>query len=422
MNVKSDCSRENKEILEELYISEARYKGIVEDQNELIVRFTPDNIVTFANNAFCKYFGKTKEEMVGSSFEPLIPKEDKQKLENATKAISLDNPFVTVEYRVLSGAQNMRWVQYVKRGIFTQKGELIEYQGVGRDITAKKEYEEKTRIYLETLEERTRDLEKSKLELEINNKQYMSMIEDLKEKEEQLVRSEKLAIIGEFAGGITHEIKNPLGAIITNVQLMKCDIEVLKNKFTSEEIDEIESAAEIIEIAAKQAKDIITSLLAYTKIEEVKYKKVDLNTVINTSTLLLKKELSSMDINLITELGEGVYISGKSGELTQVLLNLILNSKDALVEKNSPSKYIKIRTYAKEEGIFLEVEDNGIGMSDEEKKKIFEPFYTTKKFGTGLGMSISHKILEKHKAEVTVESQKNQWTIFRIKFGRYAEE
>lgn len=420
--MKPEGIKKNSEILDELFISEARYKGIVEDQNELIVRFTNDKIVTFANSAYCKYFGKTKEELIGFSFEPQIPEEDKEKLEMATKMITMSNPFVGVEYRVLNGEGEIKWVHYVKRGIFNQKGELIEYQGVGRDITLKKEYEEKTRVYLEKLEERTKELEKSKIELEVNNRQYMSMIQELKKKEEQLIRSEKLAIIGEFAGGITHEIKNPLGAIITNVQLMKGDIEAIKKEYDSEFVEEIESSAEIIEIAAKQAKDIITSLLAYTKIEEVKYKQVDLNNVINTSALLLKKELIGIGINLINECTEGLYIKGKSGELTQVLLNLILNSKDALLEKNGTSKYIKIRVYEENNKIILSVEDNGIGMSEEEKKKIFEPFYTTKSHGTGLGMSISQTILNKHKADINIESKKNEWTRFNISFNKYEED
>jgi diguanylate cyclase (GGDEF)-like protein/PAS domain S-box-containing protein len=120
---------------EALRESEARYRAIVEDQTELICRFLPDGTLTFVNEAYCHYFGKKHEELIGSSFMPLILERDQAFIEEQLTSLSLENPVVTYEHRIMLPDGEIRWQQWTNRAIFDERGRFIEFQSVGRDIT-----------------------------------------------------------------------------------------------------------------------------------------------------------------------------------------------------------------------------------------------------------------------------------------------
>lgn len=122
----------------ELRESEQRYLTIIEDQTELIARFLLDGTITFVNEAYCRYFGLTREEIIGQHYEPLIIEEDREKVNRLINSISFENPVVTIENRVIVAGE-MRWTQWINRGIFDEQGELIKLQAVGRDITESKQ-------------------------------------------------------------------------------------------------------------------------------------------------------------------------------------------------------------------------------------------------------------------------------------------
>ncbi|MBD2043690.1 PAS domain S-box protein [Microcoleus sp. FACHB-672] len=134
-----------KQAEEALRQSEARYLAIIEDQTELIGRASPDGILRFVNEAFCRFYGKTREELVGHCFEPDVFEEDREKVVRLIKTLSVDNPLVIIEHRVIAKGQQVRWTQWINRGIFDEEGQLLEFQGVGRDITERKEMEEALR-------------------------------------------------------------------------------------------------------------------------------------------------------------------------------------------------------------------------------------------------------------------------------------
>ncbi len=126
------------EIDQKLQESEARYRAIVEDQNELICRFLPDTTLTFVNEAYCRYAGKTREELLGHSFMPLIPEDDQGFVKKQYKSLSPDNPLVTYEHRGITTNGEICWQQWTDRAIFDAEEQIVEYQSVGRDITARK--------------------------------------------------------------------------------------------------------------------------------------------------------------------------------------------------------------------------------------------------------------------------------------------
>jgi diguanylate cyclase (GGDEF)-like protein/PAS domain S-box-containing protein len=129
--------------------SEARYRAIVEDQTELICRFLPDGTLTFVNEAYCHYFSKKREELIGSSFRPLILEGDQAFVEEQLTSLSLENPTVTYEHRVILPNGEIRWQQWTNRAIFDERGRFIEFQSVGHDITEWVQAEEQL-VYIAT--------------------------------------------------------------------------------------------------------------------------------------------------------------------------------------------------------------------------------------------------------------------------------
>lgn len=121
--------------------SQARYRAIVEDQAELICRFLPDKTLTFVNEAYCRYFGKKQEEILGKSFMVLIPQEEHQKVQENFSSLTLKDPVMIHEHKIITADGEIRWQQWTSRGIFDNEGRLFEYQAVGRDITERKEAE-----------------------------------------------------------------------------------------------------------------------------------------------------------------------------------------------------------------------------------------------------------------------------------------
>jgi PAS domain S-box-containing protein len=133
-----DTRKTKARLLEELRAlrrSEAEYRAVVEQQAEFICRWLPDGRITFVNDAYCRYFGKRREELVGRSFMPLIPPEDQARVADYFASLTPDQPLATHEHRVMVPGGKIRWMQWTDRAIFDETGRLVEYQSVGRDVT-----------------------------------------------------------------------------------------------------------------------------------------------------------------------------------------------------------------------------------------------------------------------------------------------
>ncbi|MDZ8183653.1 MAG: PAS domain S-box protein [Nostoc sp. ChiSLP02] len=135
---------ERKQVEAALQQSEARYRAILEDQTEMISRGLPDGTVTYVNEAFCRFFGLKREEIIGNHYEPIVFEEDREAVVNLVNSIGLENPVVNFENRILVDRQ-VYWTQWITRGIFNSQGNLVELQAVGRDITGRKQIEEALR-------------------------------------------------------------------------------------------------------------------------------------------------------------------------------------------------------------------------------------------------------------------------------------
>ncbi|MEW5772824.1 MAG: PAS domain S-box protein [Thermodesulfobacteriota bacterium] len=128
------------------------YRAVVEDQTELICRFTPDGVLTFVNLAYSRYYHRDREDLMGRSFAELLPEDERRQVLERISAITRENPVLEVEHRVLAPDGEERWHRWINRGIFDQEGKLLEYQGVGSDITERKRAERALQELNETLE------------------------------------------------------------------------------------------------------------------------------------------------------------------------------------------------------------------------------------------------------------------------------
>jgi PAS domain S-box-containing protein len=129
---------ERRQVQEALRRSEERYRTVVEDQTEVICRFKADGTYIFINDVYCRFFGKSSQELLGSKWQPVALPDDVPMIEEQPRAMSPHKPIVVIENRVYSGTGEVRWMQFVNRGFFDQEGRLTEIQSVGRDITERK--------------------------------------------------------------------------------------------------------------------------------------------------------------------------------------------------------------------------------------------------------------------------------------------
>ena len=140
-----------------LKMSEARYRAIVEDQTELICRFLPDGTLTFVNEAYCRYFDKQREDLIGHSFMPLIPEADRPQVEAAFASLNPSNPVVSYQHRVIMPDGSQRWQQWTDRVIHSDGAQIIEFASVGRDITEQRRAEDELLHLNAELEDRVQE-------------------------------------------------------------------------------------------------------------------------------------------------------------------------------------------------------------------------------------------------------------------------
>lgn len=235
---------------------------------------------------------------------------------------------------------------------------------------------------------------------------------ELKETQEQLHNAEKLASIGQLAAGVAHELNNPIGTIMIYSSMLKrsAEKENLRNDFS-------EDLNQIIEEAGR-CKNIVGNLLNFARHRELKINKFNLYKVLSdiVKTISINPVCSNSNINLNNSLSEDdLTIEGDSDQIKQVFLNIINNACEAVEE--SDIKNISINLKKESEKIVVDIIDTGCGIPEENIKKLFTPFFTTKKIGrgTGLGLAISYGIIKMHKGDISVKSGVGNGTAFSVK-------
>jgi len=233
-------------------------------------------------------------------------------------------------------------------------------------------------------------------------------IESNKSKQSQLFQTEKTALIGQLTAGVVHEIRNPLTSMTMTLENMKeALIESGADKQT------IEKLSQAGQRSAQEMKDFLKSLLDFSRKEEFVKKKFMLGPVIEETMRLINKTAKSHQVNIQTEIGEGLELNTDDRKIKQVLINLALNAIDAMPKGGT----LSFKAYKDNvSSIYIEVSDTGHGIPEDKQKHLFTPFFTTKESGTGLGLTIIKEIMDLHQAEISFVSS-NQGTTFKLKFN-----
>ncbi|MDR1942290.1 MAG: PAS domain S-box protein [Endomicrobium sp.] len=224
-----------------------------------------------------------------------------------------------------------------------------------------------------------------------------------------LIQQNKLASLGELAGSIAHELNNPLSIIVGYSQRLLKD-------FALASFSESEKSVRNIFEAAERSKNIVANMLEFSRAGTSKMQAVNLNHVVESTMLIIEKEMyKSLIVIEKSFCPDMKLILGNAMQLQQVILNIIINAKDAMAGKGK----LSITTSVADGKAVLNISDTGAGISAENISKIFDPFFTTKAAGkgTGLGLSISYGIIKAHGGTISVESELGKGTVFTITFN-----
>lgn len=281
----------------------------------------------------------------------------------------------------------------------------------------------RSRQYKRDLEQRNRELEEGKRELQ--------------RLQAQIVHNEKMASLGKLTAGIAHELNNPVGFVYGNLDLIRerlaglfrllfyydytpisagaaVEVDAIKR-----EIDYANAKNEFEEIigdcleGAERIREIVQNLRTFSRLDEAKVSFVNVHEGINSSIRMLSRYFSADNISLVREFGDLPKIEANAGQLNQVWMNLLANGAQAVGEVGGE---VKIKTELASDRIVVQISDTGIGIPKEDLGRIFDPFFTSKPVGegSGLGLSISFGIVERHGGNISVVSQPGKGSTFTV--------
>jgi len=233
----------------------------------------------------------------------------------------------------------------------------------------------------------------------------------LRDTQEQLLQSEKLAAMGRLTSQIAHELNNPLYGIMNTLELLKTEIPADNKR------------RKILEMALSETvrlSDLLRKMLSFSKPDQEERHPVDINSVLDEILLLHEKQLRENDINMVVTFAEGLgLVKASKNQLRQVFLNMVANARDAMPGGGT----LSVATSGDTAKVYVEIADTGTGIRKEHLDKIFDSFFTTKGEvkGVGLGLSVCYGFIEDHGGDIEVKSQVGEGTTFTISLPVYVD-
>ncbi len=349
---------------EQIEQSEERYRILVEDSPAMICRYRPDLTLTFGNTPLANYLECLPAQLPGLNLGDWLSDEQRQAFTQRIRQLTLEFPVSTAEISLqLPGREHAWWV-WSDRGVFDQQGTLVEVQAVGRDNT------------------------------------------EVRRSQQQLTQSAKMATLGEMATGLAHEINQPL-----NVMRMAI-VNVLKRLGSGEvQVDYLTEKLQRLDAQVQRAARVVDHMRVFGRRSEIEQQPFDPAQAVDGTLSLLSEGLRGKGVELrITPTDFAVHVKGHVDQLEQVLINLMVNARDALLSKREKDAQFRpwIALHCEHDGrqVRIWVEDNAGGIDPRLLERIFEPFFTTKPIGvgTGLGLSVSYGIVENMGGRLSVSN------------------
>ena len=353
--------------------SEARYRAIVEDyQTELISRFKPNGTLTFVNEVFCRYFGKSRSELIGLNFLFYVPESEREKLIQHLLSIKPDRPAASLEHQLNLPGEGLRWWLRTDRAIYDKDGRVLEFQSVGRDITIRKQLEAQIQIV-----------------------------------QSHLIQAARMATIGEVASGVAHQIYNPLTTIIADAQ-------ILQRSLPADQVGR--DSADAIEQAGWRLQKVVQRLMEFSRPASATLSVLYLNDTIQHALSLVGMQIEASGIRLEVSLSEELLqVYGNQQQLENLWINLLLLAHAAC--SGNQGRVIQVRLMHELPDLALvEITDDGKPILPEQIGSIFEPNFAgpTTGRGTGMELSVCREIVRQHNGQITAESEPGRDTIFRV--------
>ncbi|TCS40680.1 sensor histidine kinase [Reinekea marinisedimentorum] len=274
----------------------------------------------------------------------------------------------------------------------------------------------------------------------------LSAEEQLTEMQNQLVRSEKMAALGQLAAGVAHEINNPLGFISSNMNLLGRYSSMIRDEMTSLEeflakeetgmavlqyniwkseskftqcMEDVDEVIEESKDGLVRMREIVRDLKEYTHIGNQSFEATDINKLLNSTVNLLRNEIK-YKANVNFDLEEVGVIDAIPSQLSQVFVNIIMNACQAIEDFGD----LTIATEASGDSVEISIKDTGTGIEKEQLEKVFEPFFTTKPVGkgTGIGLAITRSIVERHAGSIRVYSMVGEGTTFVVRLPIHQQQ
>ena len=287
------------------------------------------------------------------------------------------------------------------------------------------------------VEERTRELSAANVRLAAEQAELARLLQKVESTQQQLLQSEKMAAIGQLAAGVAHEINNPVGFVHSNLGSLKQDIALLFKVIDTYEqylpdsgpafaaLQQVREEADLAYLKSDlpallaesdeglaRVTKIVKDLKDFSHVDEAELQTADLNKGMESTLNVVWNELK-YKAEVVREYGDIPLVQCMPAQINQVFMNLLVNAAHAIPEHGT----ITVRSGREENGVWMEVQDTGKGMTPEVQKRIFEPFFTTKPVGkgTGLGLSLSYDIVvKKHGGRIEVRSAPGQGSTFRV--------
>lgn len=407
-----------------LALSEQRFRIIVDNMRDAIVLIDPaDRKVLEANPCAREIYADRQGKIVGNTAEALItPTTENLPAWEEHVADALHDRSRFFEWQIRRSDGYEQWLEInLLRANFNDRNLLLM---VARDISRRKAQENELRT---TLDAQTR----------LNKR--------LEEAQTQLLQSEKMASIGQLAAGVAHEINNPIGFVNSNLGTLQHYIDCLLKQLQAydeeslalpdEKRSSLQSLRQELEIdylrndiepllretqeGLERVRRIVADLKDFSHVDESEWQISNLERGLDSTINVVWNELK-YKAELVKEYAGIPDIRCLASQLNQVFMNLLINAAHAIPEHG----LITVRTGSNAENVWVEIEDNGTGIPEENLSRIFEPFFTTKPIGkgTGLGLSLAYGIIQKHQGKIEVWSQAGSGTRFRVTLPLHAKE
>lgn len=357
--------------------AEAKFRSAFENAVEGIFQTTPDGHYLYANPALARMYGyaSAAELMSGISDIGRQVYVDAERRSQFKRLLAEYDAVRAFESQIRRRDGTVIWISEYARAVRDGRGRLLYYEGTVQDVSERKNAEEA----LARQVQETRDA-----------------YDRLRAAEEQLVQHEKLSAVGILVGGLAHELNNPLTGILGFAELLSArpNLDAV-----------VRGHLEHIARAGARAKAIVAKLTTFAGLHKPDLTRVDVNAVVESALEHLEHELAGGRVAISAELDPNLPEALlDAGQITQVLANLCTNAVQAMVATDGRG-VLRLTTGMTSDGrLEIRVIDNGPGIDDRDKAKVFDPFYTTKDVGqgTGLGLSIVFRIVEEHGGTIRV--------------------